>query len=209
MLLVQPPIKALEGQEEGLFYVNKHLATKIDESIFPGIQGGPQNHTIAGLAIALREANTKNFKQYQVQVLKNSQALANSLKELGYLIRGEGTKNHMVIWDMRPLGMSSVFFDKACNFASITLNAVRIGGELEPNAVRVGSMACTTRGFNEGNMANVAEYLHLILKRTIYLKENTHGNLNDFICELNNDPEMFRIKSDVERYAEEFPIPGL
>lgn len=105
--------KTLRGPRGGLILCKKHLAAAIDDSVFPGIQGGPQNHTIAGLAIALLEANSDEFKDYQKRVLENAKALAEGLKGFKYTIRGGTTNNHMVLWDMRPLGFDATFFSKA------------------------------------------------------------------------------------------------
>lgn len=185
------------------------MADAIDQSVFPGIQGGPQNHTIAGLAVALKEANTEEFKEYQRRVQENARALAKALMSFKYTIRTGGTDNHMVIWDFRPLKMESVFFEKACNFASVTLNPIRIAGSAETNAVRVGSMACTSRGYTTSNMSDVALYLHQILQRTTDIKEKTHHRLADFIMAVKEDPEMKSLKAEIEHYAEGFPIPGL
>mmetsp|Transcript_3782 Transcript_3782/g.3523 ORF Transcript_3782/g.3523 Transcript_3782/m.3523 type:complete len:203 (-) Transcript_3782:216-824(-) len=133
--------KTLRGPRGGLIFCKKHLASQIDSSVFPGIIGGPMNHTIAGLAIALNEASTPNFKRYQQQVLKNSQALAKALQGFKYDVWGGSTKNHMVLWDTTRLGIEAVFINKALELASINANAVRILSSSEPNAIRVGSLA--------------------------------------------------------------------
>lgn len=115
----------------------------------------------------------------------------------------------MVIWDMRPLNLNSVFFEKACNFASITLNPVRIAGAADPNAVRVGSMASTTRGYTAQNMTDVGVYLHQIMERTLHLKAKSNNQLGDFIVKVQNDSEMKKLKAEIESYADNFPVPGL
>lgn len=200
--------KTLRGPRGGIILCKKHLSEAIDTSVFPGIQGGPQNHTIAGLAVALHEANTEEFKQYQHQVVANAKALAKGLEGFKYKIRSGGTSNHMVIWDMTPLGLNTVFFEKACNYASITLNPIRINGATVPNSVRVGSMACTTRGYKTNNMTDVALYLHQVLQLTLKLKEK-HSQLGDFLVALKADKNMANLKADIENYASGFPIRGL
>lgn len=200
--------KSLRGPRGGMILCKKELATAIDESIFPGIQGGPQNHTIAGLAVALKEANSAEFKNYQKQVLANARALAKALAELGFTIRTGGTDNHMVLWDLRPQEINSVFMEKTCNFASITLNPIRLDGATDPNAVRVGSLACTTRGYKEENMADVAAFLGRALERTLrHSKE--HKEIPSFVKRISICSKMKKLKKEVEEYAEKFEIPGI
>jgi glycine hydroxymethyltransferase len=201
--------KTLRGPRGGLILCKKHLASKVDESLFPGLQGGPHNHQIGALAVALKEANTDEFREYQRQVQANARALAKGLQELKHTIRNGGTDNHMVIWDLRPQDLDTTFLDKACNFASVTLNPIRVDGSEYPNTVRIGSEASTTRGYNEDNMRDVALYLHQILQITLKLKKQTNSNMADFMQALGEDDGIKRLKAEVEDYADRFEMPGL
>ncbi|KAF4725302.1 Serine hydroxymethyltransferase, cytosolic, partial [Perkinsus olseni] len=95
---------------------------KINATVFPGLQGGPHNHIIAGLAVALKQAQTEEYKQYQQQVVKNSKALADELIKLGYNLVSGGTDNHLVLLDLRSKGINGNKTEKVCDHAAISLN---------------------------------------------------------------------------------------
>ena len=201
--------KTLRGPRGGLIFCRKHLASAVDQSLFPGVQGGPHNHLIGALAVALKEANSDEFRDYQRRVQANARALAKGLQGYGYKIRSGGTDNHMAIWDLTSKNFNTIYLYNACNHASITLNAVRINGVSDPNSIRVGSMACTSRGYSEENMNDVASYLHQILQTTLRLREKTGDNIEKFNSALKEDQELNNIKSSIENYAQQFYLPGI
>merc|ERR1712032_256161 len=116
---------------------------------FPGLQGGPHNHQIGGLAAQLLEVNSPAFTDYAKAVCTNASTLAAALKEKGHKLATDGTDNHLVLWDLRPHGLTGSKLEKVCDACSITLNRNAVHGDasaLSPGGVRVGAPSMTTRG---------------------------------------------------------------
>ncbi|KAE8783189.1 Serine hydroxymethyltransferase 1 [Hordeum vulgare] len=131
----KPPKK---GQPEGALY---DYEDKINFAVFPSLQGGPHNHQIAALAVGLKQAMLPGFKAYIQQVKVNAVALGNHLMSKGYKLVTDGTENHLVLWDLRPLGLSGNKVEKVCDLSSITLNKNAVFGDssaLAPGGVRIG-----------------------------------------------------------------------
>jgi glycine hydroxymethyltransferase len=121
---------------------------KINTSVFPGFQGGPHNHTIAALAVALKLANTTEFVEYQTQVLKNSKRIANGLINLGYKLVSNGTDNHLMLVDLKPNNVDGAKVERICELSNIALNKNTVPGDksaLSPGGIRLGTPAVTTR----------------------------------------------------------------
>merc|ERR1719162_1246982 len=138
--------------------------SKIDTAVFPSLQGGPHNHQIAGVAVALKEANTPEFQEYARNVILNAQALAKGLLERGHTIATGGTENHLLLWDVRGLGMTGNKVEKVLDMVSITTNKNSLPGDVSavnPGGVRLGTPALTSRGFREDDFEQiVAQFLH-------------------------------------------------
>jgi glycine hydroxymethyltransferase len=133
---------AKKGQAEGAVY---DYEDKINFAVFPSLQGGPHNHQIAALAVALKQVNTPEFKAYAKQVKANAVAIGDALMEKGYKLVTDGTENHLVLWDLRPLGLTGNKVEKVCELAHITLNKNAVFGDssaLSPGGVRVGKLPC-------------------------------------------------------------------
>merc|ERR1711939_843227 len=117
--------KTLRGPRAGLIFFRKDkeqdLEKRINEAVFPARQGGPHNNTIAAVAVALKQVATPAFKEYAVQIIKNSKALATELVNYGYKLQTEGSDNHLVLWDLRPLGLSGSKVEKICDLCDLTL----------------------------------------------------------------------------------------
>lgn len=159
------------------------LEEKINFSVFPGLQGGPHNHTIAGLAVALKQAASPEFKEYQMQVMKNMVAMSNRLKEHGIELVSGGTDNHLVLADLRPLGVDGSRVERVLELAHIACNKNTVPGDksaMVPGGLRLGTPALTTRGFVEADFEKVADMVVKGIEITKKLKE-THGpKLKDF-----------------------------
>jgi glycine hydroxymethyltransferase len=121
--------KTLRGPRSGMIFCKKENKQKIDFSVFPGLQGGPHNHQIAALAAQLKEVVTEEFKEYSRQIIKNAQKLCESLMQRGYKIVTDGTDNHLVLLDVRPLALTGSKVEKVCELANITLNKNSIYGD--------------------------------------------------------------------------------
>lgn len=121
--------KTLRGPRSGMIFSKKELKAKIDFSVFPGLQGGPHNHQIAALATQLKEVDTPEFKEYSRQIIKNAQKLCEYLISKGYKIVTNGTDNHIVLLDVRPLALTGNKVEKVFEVANITVNKNSIYGD--------------------------------------------------------------------------------
>ena len=155
--------KTLRGPRSGMIFAKRELMDKIDAAVFPSLQGGPHNHQIGALAVALLEAAQPKFADYARAVIDNAQALAKGLIDRGHTIATGGTDNHLLLWDVRPEGLTGSKVDKILELCSITANKNSVPGDtsaVNPGGVRVGTAALTTRGFGVSDFDKVADYLH-------------------------------------------------
>ncbi|KAL0330418.1 UNVERIFIED_CONTAM: Serine hydroxymethyltransferase 3, chloroplastic [Sesamum radiatum] len=216
--------KSLRGPRGGMIFFKKDpvlgvdLESAINNAVFPGLQGGPHNHTIGGLAVCLKHAKSPEFKAYQNKVVSNCRALASRLMDLGYKLVSGGSDNHLVLVDLRPLGIDGARVEKILDMASITLNKNSVPGDksaLVPGGIRIGSPAMTTRGFGENEFISVADFIHEGVQITLEAKKSVSGSkLQDFMKFVTSPsfPLVDRV-SDLQRRVEalttQFPIPGL
>ena len=138
------------------------LEGPINFSVFPGHQGGPHNHTITALAVALKQATTPEFKQYQQQVIDNAKALERELKRLGHKLVADGTDSHMVLVDLRNKSLDGARVEAVLEQVNIACNKNSIPGDksaLTPCGIRIGAPAMSTRGFGESDFERVAQYI--------------------------------------------------
>ena len=160
--------KTLRGPRGGMVLTNDEaIAKKINSAVFPGLQGGPLMHVIAGKAVAFHEALQPDFKVYAQNVIANAKALAETLKGHGYDIVSGGTDNHIVLLDLRPKGLTGKVAEKALGRANITCN--KNGVPFDPqkpmvtSGVRLGSPAATTRGFGVAEFRQVGDLIAEVL----------------------------------------------
>ncbi|MFQ1698986.1 serine hydroxymethyltransferase [Loktanella agnita] len=191
--------KTLRGPRGGMILTNDEaMAKKFNSAIFPGIQGGPLMHVIAGKAVAFGEALRPEFKSYQEQVVKNAQALADQLMKGGLDIVTGGTDSHVMLVDLRPKGVKGDATEKALGRAHITCNKNGIPFDPEKptvtSGVRLGSPAGTTRGFGEPEFRQIADW---IVEVTDGLAANG---------EEGNAAVEAKVKAEVEALCDKFPI---
>ena len=161
--------KTLRGPRGGLILCKAEHAKKIDSAVFPGIQGGPLMHVIAGKAVCFKEAATDSFKAYQKQVAANAKALAEALIERGHHIISGGTDNHLMMIDLRKKDpeLTGKVAQIALDKANITANKNTVPGEtrspFQTSGIRLGTPAVTSRGFVEADMVKVAEAIDMVL----------------------------------------------
>eukprot|EP01018_Ginkgo_biloba_P006469 Gb_16208 [translate_table: standard] len=216
--------KSLRGPRGGMIFFKKEpvlgldLETAINNAVFPGLQGGPHNHTIGGLAVCLKQAVTVEFKAYQLQVVANCRALAKRLMDLGYILVSGGSDNHLVLVDLRPLGIDGARVEKVLDAASITLNKNSVPGDksaMVPGGIRVGTPALTTRGLLEDDFTKVADSIHEGVQIAIEAKDSVQGTkLKDYTEFIESDNFRHRsgisdLKRRVESFASQFPLPGV
>jgi glycine hydroxymethyltransferase len=157
--------KTLRGPRGGLILArsNPEIEKKLNSLVFPGTQGGPLMHVIAGKAVAFQEALAPEFKEYQQQVLANARAMATAFQRRGYKIVSGGTDNHLFLLDLSDKSMNGKEADAALGNAHITVNKNAVPNDPRPpmvtSGIRIGSPASTTRGFKEAEMTQVANWI--------------------------------------------------
>lgn len=161
--------KTLRGPRGGIIFGNDpDIAAKIDRTVFPGYQGGPLEHVIAGKAVAFYEALQPEFKVYAKQVIANSRALASAFEERGYRLVSGGTDNHMFVLDLRPQGLNGTKATKLLDPQHITISKSTLPYDTEKvmhgGGIRIGTPAVTTRGMKEGDMRTIADLIDRALK---------------------------------------------
>ncbi|HNX90351.1 MAG TPA: serine hydroxymethyltransferase [Candidatus Omnitrophota bacterium] len=155
--------KTLRGPRSGMIMCRQEFAKKINSEVFPGIQGGPLMHVIAGKAVAFLEAMQPEFKVYQGEIMKNAKKLAEEIAARGYRIVSGGTDNHLMLVDLSPKGVTGKEAEICLDKAGITVNKNLIPFDKQPpmvtSGVRIGTPAVTTRGMKEKEMVKIAEFI--------------------------------------------------
>eukprot|EP00741_Cyanophora_paradoxa_P007508 tig00001130_g7262.t1 len=203
--------KSLRGPRAGMIFFRKQYEEQVNFAVFPSLQGGPHNNAIAALAVQLKEVDTAEFKTYIQQVKKNASALANALVSKGHSLVTGGTDNHLILWDLRPHGITGSKYEKLCDAVSITANKNSVYGDtnaIAPGGVRLGTPALTTRGLKEADFQKVAEFLDRGLKIAVKIQERTGKPLKDFVDALKTDADVAALRSEVEAFAKSFDMPG-
>ena len=186
--------KSLRGPRGGIILMKEQFAKQINSAIFPGLQGGPLMHVIAGKAVAFQEALTPEFKTYQEQVVKNADVLAKTLIARGLRIVSGGTQSHVMLVDLRPKKITGKAAEAILGSAHITCNKNAIPNDPETpfvtSGIRLGSPAMTTRGFKEAESAKVGELIADVL-----------DNPNDAAT-------IERVKAEVKKLTDAHPVYG-
>ena len=207
--------KSLRGPRAGMIFYRKdarNFEAKISQAVFPGLQGGPHVHQIAGIATQLKEVATTEFKEYSKQVRANAQALADQLTSVhGYTLATGGTENHLVLWDLKPQNLTGSKMQTMCDHCSITLNKNAVLGDksaLTPGGVRVGTPALTTRGLKESDFRQVADFLHEAVQLSLTIQASSGKTLKDFEVAVKASAEVAALKKKVQKFITQFPMPG-
>lgn len=222
--------KALRGPRGALIFFRKgvrsvtkkgvevpyKLEDAINSAVFPGLQGGPHNHTIAGLAVALKQAQSEDFVEYQKQVLRNSSALADKLTSDGYTLVSGGTSNHLQLVDLRPSGMDGSRAEKVLESAGIALNKNTVPGDtsaFNPGGIRMGAHAMTSRGCDEKDFETIGALLHrgVGIAKDIKKSEGSGGKLQAFRDAVESGvgaEDIKALEADVVSFAEKFETVG-
>lgn len=189
---------------------------KINFSVFPGHQGGPHNHTITALAVALKQAASPQFKEYQEQVLKNAKALENEFKRLDYRLVGHGTDSHMVLVSTKKeKGVDGARVEHVAELINIAINKNSIPGDssaLVPGGVRIGAPAMTTRGLSESDFTKIAQLIDTCVQYSKKLQESLPkeaNRLKDFkqAATEDKDGQLKKLREEVTAWASSFPLP--
>jgi glycine hydroxymethyltransferase len=188
--------KTLRGPRGAMIMTDAEHASPIDKAVFPGLQGGPHNHTTAGIAVALREAAAPSFRAYAAQVVANAAALAVALQERGFDLVSGGTDNHLLLVDLTSKGIGGKPAAKALDRAGIELNFNTVPFDprrpFDPSGIRLGTPAITTRGLTEQHMPQLAAWM------------------DEAITAAAKDDEgpLERIAAEIRDLLTAFPAPG-
>lgn len=205
---VKPADRLKQGEPEGTTY---EFGEKIDFAVFPSLQGGPHNHQIGALAVALKQVGSAEFKEYAIQVKKNISALAETLMGHGYKLVTSGTDNHLLLWDCRPNGITGSKMERVCELAHITLNKNSVVGDtsaITPGGVRIGAPAMTSRGLKEADFVKIGQFLHRAMNIAIEVQAQTGKLFKDFQKALPGNEKIAALREEVEAFAAAFPMPG-
>ncbi|XP_065366218.1 serine hydroxymethyltransferase isoform X2 [Calliphora vicina] len=222
--------KTLRGPRAGVVFFRKgvrkvkpngdkvmyDIEDRINNAIFPGLQGGPHNNTIAGIATAFKQAQSPEFKEYQTQVIANARRLCDGLMKKGYSIATGGTDVHLVLVDLRNVGLSGSRAEYILEEVNIACNKNTVPGDksaMNPSGIRLGTPALTTRGLVESDIDAVVEYIDQALKICDFAVKNTSSpKLVDFYHTVHNNADVkakiAQLRSEIEKFSEKFPLPG-
>ncbi len=188
--------KTLRGPRGAMLMTTAEYASPIDKAVFPGLQGGPHNHTTAGIAVALHEAAQPAFTDYAHQIVANAKALAEALVERGFDLISGGTDNHLILIDLTGKGIAGKPAAKALDRAGIELNYNTVPYDprkpFDPSGIRLGTPALTTRGLTPAQMPQVAAWMDDAIAAS--LKED--------------EPTLERIAAEVAQLLAAYPMPG-
>jgi len=200
--------KTLRGPRGAIIMCKKEFAEQIDKSIFPGLQGGPFQHTIAGIAQCLFEADTPEFKEYAHQVVLNAQAFANHLIEKDFEVVTGGTDKHLILVRLTNKNITGKYFARALAHAGIIANMNTVPYDKKspanPSGIRFGTPILTTRAMHEEQMILVVDLIENVYQ---IAKNYTELPFEAFDAQMKDVFEMKEIKRSVEALCEEFPLP--
>jgi glycine hydroxymethyltransferase len=186
--------KTLRGPRGAMIMTTAEHATAIDKAVFPGLQGGPHNHTTAAIAVALKEAAAPEFPAYARQIVTNAKALAGALAERGFDLISGGTDNHLILIDLTNRDIGGKPAAKALDRAGIELNFNTVPYDprkpWSPSGIRLGAPAITTRGLTEAEMPRIAQWI------------------DQAITAADDEPALDRIAAEVRDLLTAYPMPG-
>jgi len=212
MIFFRKGVRKTEANGKEVMY---DLEGPINFSVFPGHQGGPHNHTITALAVALKQAQSPDFKEYQTQVKKNAKTLEVELKNMGYKLVTDGTDNHMVLLDLKPLALDGARVEAILEQVNIACNKNTTPGDksaLTPCGIRIGAPAMTSRGLVEEDFKRIASYIDTCIKLTKKVQADLpkpDNKLKDFKAKVAGGEveEIISLKKEIAGWASTFPLP--
>ncbi|MGH8878851.1 MAG: serine hydroxymethyltransferase, partial [Stackebrandtia sp.] len=188
--------KTLRGPRGAMLMSTQERAKALDKAVFPGLQGGPHNHTTAAIAVALREAATPDFSAYAAQIVANAKALATAMTERGFDLVSGGTDNHLILADLTSKDVGGKPAAKALDRAGIELNFNTVPYDprkpFDPSGLRIGTSAVTTRGMTEADMPKIAAWMDDAITAA---REEREDTLDD-------------IAGQIRDFCADYPIPG-
>jgi glycine hydroxymethyltransferase len=187
--------KTLRGPRGGMILSDGSFAKELDRAVFPGLQGGPHNHTTAAIAVALAEAAQPQFRSYAQLIVDNARALAEELREHGFRLVSDGTDNHLILMDVTPRGINGKPAAQALSRAGIECNYNTVPFDprkpFDPSGVRIGTPSISTRGMQPGHMPQIASWI------------------DRAVAAADDDAALARIRGEVAEFCCGFPAPGI
>jgi len=185
--------KTLRGPRGGMLLCKEEHAKKVDKAVFPGLQGGPHMHTMTAIAVAMAEADTPEFVAYAEQIVKNAKAMAEKLLEYDFDLVTGGTDNHLILIDLRNKNIPGKKLAKALDRARIVSNYNTIPGDpappMNPNGLRIGTPAITTRGFKQEQAKQIADFINTVAEN------------------IDNESVIEKVSKEVLLLCSQFPVP--
>merc|ERR1712106_23019 len=222
--------KTLRGPRAGIIFYRKgvrsvdrngvetkyDIENKINLAVFPGLQGGPHNHAIAGIAVAMKQAKTEEFVEYQKQVIANAKAVATGLMSLGYCVVTGGTDCHIIHLDLKksPGALSGAKGELILEAVGISCNKNTVPGDksaLNPSGIRLGTPAITTRGLDTTHMNRVVQFIHSAMELAVEIQLTSGPKLVDFkkyLCDEKFTGKVDILQKQGEEFAIQFRLPG-
>ncbi|XP_026286324.1 serine hydroxymethyltransferase [Frankliniella occidentalis] len=222
--------KTLRGPRAGIIFFRKgvrnigkngekimwDLEARVNTAVFPTLQGGPHNHQVAGIATAMKQAKTPEFKKYQEQVVKNAKTLCAGLQKAGYNIATGGTDVHLVLVDLRNIGLSGAKAEFVLEEMHIACNKNTVPGDksaFNPSGIRLGTPALTTRGFVEKDIEKVVDFIDRGLKLGLEVAKASGPKLVDYKKEMTENTafssKIEKLRQEVHEFSRKFSLPGL
>jgi glycine hydroxymethyltransferase len=187
--------KTLRGPRGAMILCRNEVGDAIDRAVFPGLQGGPHNHTTAAIGVALKEAATQEFKDYAAQIVRNAKALAAELTERGFSLVSGGTDNHLILVDLTNKKIIAKKAAKALDLAGIVCNYNTVPYDprkpFSPSGIRLGTPAITSRGMRENEMKHIARWM------------------DEAVTKADDEAALKRIAGEVAEMCAKFPAPGI
>jgi glycine hydroxymethyltransferase len=187
--------KTFRGPRGGMIFCKKEHATAIDKAVFPGLQGGPHNHTTAAIAVAAKEALAPEFKTYARAVVDNAKALAEALTARGFAVTTGGTDNHLMVLDLTNKSVSGKIAAQALDRAGIVLNYNSVPFDprkpFDPSGVRIGTPAVTSRGMGKDVMLKLAEWIERVVAAPA------------------DEAKIAKVAGEVKEVCAKYPAPGI
>jgi glycine hydroxymethyltransferase len=187
--------KTLRGPRGGMIMTSTEFGAGVDKTVFPGMQGGPLMHVIAGKAVALGEAMRPDFRTYSEKIVTNAKAMATTFTDLGFRVISGGTDNHLMLVDVGSVGISGRKAERILDTVGISTNRNTIPGEtrsaMQTSGLRIGTPAITTRGFGEAESIKVVEFITRVLRAP------------------EDETVLAQVRSEVKELCVGFPVPGI
>eukprot|EP00754_Rhynchopus_humris_P025726 Rhum_TRINITY_DN14962_c0_g1::Rhum_TRINITY_DN14962_c0_g1_i2::g.130532::m.130532/K00600/glyA, SHMT; glycine hydroxymethyltransferase len=212
--------KSLRGPRAGMIFFRTKARKdgaptgwqeKVDMAVFPGLQGGPHEHQIAAIGTQMLEVMTPEFKAYSSQVRKNMAAMGECFLKRGWNLVSGGTDNHLLMWNLKPLGLSGAKVERALELISISVNKNTVSTDtsaLNPGGIRIGAGAVTTRGMVEADMETITQLYEECVKICLDIQAKVGKKLVDFLPVLEKSEEIAALRTKVETFAKKWPMPG-